>query len=106
MKKLFILLTLLLFVIGGTACFAGNTYVKGYVKRDGTFVAPHFRSSANNTKLDNYSTQGNSNPFTGSKGYESAYPSNDISSGDDYYGGNNSNFQDNSPFKGTSGNLY
>jgi len=43
-------------------------YVKGYTRRDGTYVAPHYRSNPNGTKQDNYSTYGNANPYTGKKG--------------------------------------
>ena len=47
---------------------AGSTSVKGYVRSDGTFVQPHMRSTPNSTRFDNYSTQGNSNPYTGKTG--------------------------------------
>jgi hypothetical protein len=42
--------------------------VQGYVNKNGTYVAPYYRSSPNSTKLDNYSTQGNVNPYTGKLG--------------------------------------
>lgn len=42
--------------------------VKGYTKKNGTYVAPHYKSSPNKSKFDNYSTKGNINPFTGKKG--------------------------------------
>jgi len=42
--------------------------VKGYVKSNGTYVAPHVRSNPNHSKYDNYSTRGNINPYTGKKG--------------------------------------
>ena len=48
-----------------------DQYVRGYVKKDGTYVQPHFKSSPNNLKFDNYSSQGNSNPYTGQRGYQS-----------------------------------
>lgn len=47
--------------------------VEGYIRKDGTYVAPHYRSSPNSTKLDNYGTQGNTNPYTGQKGYDDPY---------------------------------
>jgi hypothetical protein len=50
-----------------TAALA-DQYVKGYVRSDGTYVAPHMRSSPNSTQSDNYSTQGNTNPYTGQQG--------------------------------------
>ena len=49
--------------------------VRGYVKKDGTYVSPHRRSKANHTRIDNYSTKGNVNPYTGKKGSVSTYPS-------------------------------
>lgn len=40
----------------------------GYFRKDGTYVAPYNRSSPNSTNHDNYSTHGNTNPYTGSSG--------------------------------------
>lgn len=45
-----------------------DTYVNGYYKKDGTYVDGHFKSSPNNTNRDNYSTQTNLNPYTGTAG--------------------------------------
>ncbi|MGO8969005.1 MAG: hypothetical protein ACLQDQ_05475 [Myxococcaceae bacterium] len=42
--------------------------VRGYEKKDGTYVAPHTQTAPNATKADNYSTKGNVNPYTGKKG--------------------------------------
>jgi len=47
--------------------------VDGYTRKDGTYVAPHYRSTPNSTKLDNYSSQGNSNPYTGERGSVNPY---------------------------------
>ena len=52
-----------------------ETYVRGYTKKNGTYVAPHYRSSPNSTKLDNWSTKGNVNPYTGSIGTKNPYSS-------------------------------
>lgn len=49
------------------AAFA-DEFVHGYVRRDGTYVPPHYRSTPNSTKIDNYSTKGNVNPYTGERG--------------------------------------
>lgn len=46
-----------------------HVYVKGYHRSDGTYVQPHYRTSPNNTNTDNFSTQGNINPYTGQPGY-------------------------------------
>ena len=45
-----------------------QTYVRPYVRSDGTYVQPHFRSSPNGSTLDNWSTKGNTNPYTGKSG--------------------------------------
>jgi hypothetical protein len=62
MKKLLIL-ALLLALPAHCA-----TYVKGYYKSNGTYVQGHYRSNPNSTRLDNYSTRGNINPYTGARG--------------------------------------
>jgi hypothetical protein len=46
----------------------GDHSVRGYVKKDGTYVAPHHATNPNGTKADNYSTKGNVNPYTGKVG--------------------------------------
>lgn len=46
----------------------GDVYVRGYKRSDGTYVAPHYRSSPNSTTRDNYSSFGNTNPYTGKSG--------------------------------------
>jgi len=51
-----------------TCASFSQTYVRGYVKSNGTYVEPHYRSSPNNTKSDNWSTYGNVNPYTGEIG--------------------------------------
>ena len=61
-------------IIFAAACalFAGavsaQVYVKPYVKKDGTYVQGHQRTAPNSTRTDNYSSQGNVNPFTGREG--------------------------------------
>lgn len=50
-----------------------DTYVNPYTRKDGTYVEGHYRSSPNNTKMDNYSTQGNTNPYTGQRGTVNPY---------------------------------
>lgn len=73
MKKIMIL-TLIALAFGASELQA-QTYVNGYYKSDGTYVQPHYRSNPNSTTLDNWSTKGNINPYTGEKGTKSAYPS-------------------------------
>lgn len=50
-----------------------DKYTSGYVKRDGTYVQGHYSTSPNGSKLDNYSTRGNVNPYTGQAGTVNPY---------------------------------
>lgn len=75
MKKLLISLLLGIFVFSiltPTSVEAASK-VKGYTKKNGTYVQPHYRSSPNRSKLDNWSTRGNYNPYTGRKGTVNPY---------------------------------
>jgi hypothetical protein len=42
--------------------------VHGYTKRDGTVVQGYHATDPNGTRNDNYSTRGNTNPYTGKEG--------------------------------------
>lgn len=64
MKRLFLLLTLAFCLYS----FGQDVYVNGYYRSNGTYVAPHYRTSPNKTVNDNYSTLGNYNPHTGKWG--------------------------------------
>lgn len=66
-----LIIAVLLCAVSVTALAAQR--VDGYTRKDGTYVAPHYRSSPNSTKLDNYSTQGNTNPYTGERGTVNPY---------------------------------
>ena len=71
MKKI---IYLLVFLLIGISSFAqskssSDVYVKGYTRSDGVYVKPHYRSAPNGTNRDNFSTKGNTNPYTGEKGY-------------------------------------
>jgi opacity protein-like surface antigen len=66
MRKLIALAGMLLLLVAGIA--AADTSVRGYTRSDGTYVAPHTRSSPNNSYNDNWSVKPNTNPNTGEKG--------------------------------------
>ena len=51
---------------------AGSHSVKGYIKKDGTYVAPHRQTNSNSTQKDNWSSKPNVNPYTGKKGTKEA----------------------------------
>lgn len=68
--KIFIKVILnILVVFTATLAFGKDVYVEGYKRSDGTYVKGHYRSSPNNTINDNYSTEGNINPYTGKEGW-------------------------------------
>jgi hypothetical protein len=50
-------------------------YVRPYVTQQGNYVAPHMRTAPDTTRSNNYSTQGNVNPYTGQAGSVPVYPS-------------------------------
>lgn len=58
---------------GAVVAQTASHKVDGYVKKDGTYVAPTVATNPNNTKLDNYSTKGNVNPATGKEGTVDPY---------------------------------
>ena len=44
-------------------------YQSGYIKENGTYVQPHYKTNENSTNHDNFSTSGNTNIYTGKSGY-------------------------------------
>jgi|GEM_PF-932372 hypothetical protein len=42
----------------------GSVRVRGYFRKNGTYVSPHYRSSPDGIFSNNWSTKGNINPFT------------------------------------------
>jgi len=61
---------LLLFLLIGGLFFTiidadAAVRVKGYFRKDGTYVAPHYRSNPDSNPLNNWSFPGNVNPYTG-----------------------------------------
>lgn len=63
------ILASLAFALCATAAHAD--YVNGYIRKDGTYVQGHQRSNSNGWAGDNYSTRGNTNPYTGKRGTKS-----------------------------------
>ena len=49
----------------------GSVSVKGHARKDGTYVQPHKRSASDGSKINNWSTKGNVNPYTGKRGTRS-----------------------------------
>lgn len=79
-----------------TASAFAQVHVDGYTRRDGTYVAPHYRSSPDSSYNNNWSVSPNTNPYTGQQGtrsptYNDRPPSNNYGlggSGPNYLGGN------------------
>lgn len=69
MKKLILALV----ALSVAAPAMAQVRVQGYTRKDGTYVAPHYRSNPNSTTSDNYSTRGNVNPYTGKVGTVDPY---------------------------------
>lgn len=70
MKKI-----ILLALLAASFPALADQYVNGYTRKDGTYVQPYYRTEANDTKLDNYSTKGNVNPYTNQAGTKDPYDS-------------------------------
>ena len=51
------------------AAASADTYVRPYMRSDGTSVQGYYRSSPNTYRYDNYSSSGNVNLHTGQRGY-------------------------------------
>lgn len=55
----------LLFVLSIVVSVDAQVHVKGYYRKDGTYVQPHWRSSPDGNPYNNWSYPGNVNPYTG-----------------------------------------
>lgn len=70
MKKILIFISFLVV----TSCLnaqsnSSSRYQSGYIKPStGTYVQPHMKTTTNSTNIDNYSSKGNTNIYTGSTG--------------------------------------
>jgi hypothetical protein len=51
-----------------------DVHVRGYFRKDGTYVQEHMRSAPDGDKSNNWSTKGNVNPYTGKVGTKNIYP--------------------------------
>ena len=70
-KKIILLFFLAIFFCLSSIAQTNSNHVKvkGYYKKNGTYVQPHYRTAPNSTKNDNFSTVGNTNPYTGKPGW-------------------------------------
>ncbi|MEY2702976.1 MAG: hypothetical protein RLY43_1614 [Bacteroidota bacterium] len=103
MKKITLFLAFVLITLNSFA----QVSVKGYYKSNGTYVQPYQRTSPNNTVNDNYSTVGNTNPYTGKEGTKPRqdYNTSSYSSyNNNSYNSNSSNYTKSTPSYNTSSN--
>ena len=68
MKKIIFLM-----MLASDLANAGDVWVQPHLRANGTFVEGYHRSSPDSSLLNNYSTQGNVNPFTGREGSVNPY---------------------------------
>ena len=52
----------------GTGSNTQSHAVRGYVRKDGTYVAPHRQSNPDKSFNNNWSTNPNTNPYNGKQG--------------------------------------
>jgi hypothetical protein len=74
MKQLFLMMILCL-TFATTHAQTTNSHsttTRGYTKKNGTYVAPAHKTTSNRTQRDNYTTKGNTNPYTGKQGTRTA----------------------------------
>lgn len=58
-------------LVGSAA--SAQTQVDGHWRKDGTYVPPHYRTNPDSNRFNNWSTQGNTNPYTGQRGTVNPY---------------------------------
>lgn len=56
------------------ASASAQTRVSGYMRQNGTYVAPYYRTNSDWTPMNNWSYYGNTNPYTGSIGTHRTIP--------------------------------
>lgn len=54
---------------------SAQVHVRGHYRQDGTYVRPHYRSAPDGNFSNNWSTKGNTNPYTGELGTRVTPPS-------------------------------
>ena len=90
MQKLFMGVVVVSVLVADMSIAMADQYVRGYFRRDGTYVQPHYRSDPDGYFWNNYSAYGNINPYTGKRGYKR--PSYSYGSGWNTYSGYGSGY--------------
>lgn len=56
-----------------TVAEARDVQVKGHIRKDGTYVPPHTRTTPDSSPYNNWTTKPNYNPYTGEQGTVDPY---------------------------------
>lgn len=64
---------LLILALFASFVASAQVQVDGYLRQDGTYVQPYHRTAPDSSRTNNYSTQGNVNPWTGQTGTVDPY---------------------------------
>ena len=69
------ILTLIALTFAASPVFAkgGSHAVRGHVTKNGTYVQPHRATNPDSSRANNWSSKGNSNPYTGKAGTRDPY---------------------------------
>jgi hypothetical protein len=60
-------------LFASSAAIARDVHVDGHTRQNGTYVQPHMRTAPDSSLQNNYSSQGNTNPYTGQQGTVNPY---------------------------------
>ena len=83
-----LLLSLLMLLGAVVPAIAGDVFVPGRFRHDGTYVQPHMRSAPDSSFNNNWSTYPNVNPYTGQQGTRQPK----LFDGDSGFGSSNGNW--------------
>jgi hypothetical protein len=75
MKAIFGLAISASVLIGLAAPAMSQGWTSSYIRRDGTYVGPYHHTMPDSNPFNNYSTRGNTNPYTGAPGTVDPYRS-------------------------------
>lgn len=73
MKLICFTAAILAVAVTAPVCAKESHAVRGYTRKDGTYVAPHRATNPDSTRMNNWSTRGNVNPYTGKIGTVDPY---------------------------------
>jgi hypothetical protein len=82
MRRILTVALLVFFMLGiALPAVADDVWVRGHTRSDGTYVEPHWRSAPDGNPFNNWSTQGNVNPYTGKQGTRDPYSGSNLGGG-------------------------